>query len=110
MRSDLFVINFLPGFFDDSGIYLNNGEGVYSKITEISAYNKTFAVGNFNGDKFADIFRADGFHWSVAEGSESGTGEFHIRANSEFLYGPDLIFGDFNGDGKTDEMRVHGLP
>ena len=61
-----------------------------------------FVIGDFVGDKKADVFYADGTNWWVSEG---GTGPFTFYATSSFKL-PDLLFGDFDGDGKTDVAGV----
>ena len=60
------------------------------------------AIGDFDGDRRADIFYADGITWWVSYG---GYGPFVPTANSSFQV-KDLRFGDFDGDGATDVFGV----
>lgn len=61
-----------------------------------------FVVGDFVGDKRADVFYADGANWWISDG---GLAPFVLYATSGFKL-PDLIFGDFDGDGKIDVASV----
>jgi hypothetical protein len=61
-----------------------------------------FVVGDFVGDKRADVFFADGQNWWVSDG---GTGPFVLYATSSFKR-PDLAFGDFDRSGKTEVAGV----
>jgi hypothetical protein len=61
-----------------------------------------FAIGDFVGDKRADVFYADGANWWVSDG---GVAPFKLYASSSFLR-EDLGFGDFDGDGKMDVVGV----
>ncbi len=48
------------------------------------------------------MFRTNGTNWFV---SESGSGRWQ-QINTSRVRLPDLAFGDFIGDGKTDVFRV----
>jgi hypothetical protein len=61
-----------------------------------------FVIGDFVGDKRADVFYADGENWWVSDG---GVTPFVLYATSSFKL-PDLIFGDFDGDQKIDVAGV----
>jgi FG-GAP-like repeat len=61
-----------------------------------------FVIGDFVGDKRADVFYADGANWWVSDG---GVAPFTLYASSSFLR-DDLGFGDFDGDGKMDVVGV----
>lgn len=61
-----------------------------------------FVVGDFVGDKRADVFYADGENWWVSDG---GVAPFVLYATSSFKL-PDLIFSDFDGDQKMDVAGV----
>ena len=61
-----------------------------------------FVVGDFVGDKRADVFFADGQNWWVSDG---GTGPFELYATSSAKL-RDLAFGDFDGGGKTEVASV----
>jgi hypothetical protein len=61
-----------------------------------------FVIGDFVGDKRADVFYADGANWYVSDG---GVSPFVLYATSSFKI-PDLAFGDFDGDGKVDIVGV----
>jgi hypothetical protein len=49
-----------------------------------------------------DVFRAGGTNWFISEG---GTGKWKKLNDSRHRL-PDLAFGDFTGDGKTDVFRA----
>jgi hypothetical protein len=61
-----------------------------------------FVIGDFVGDKRADVFYADGKNWWVSDG---GVAPFTVYASSSFVR-EDLGFGDFDGDGKMDVVGV----
>lgn len=56
------------------------------------------AVGDFNGDRVADVFQAVGTVWVY---SPSGRREWHML-NDSSLRLDQLGLGDFDGDGRTD--------
>jgi len=60
------------------------------------------AVGDFDGNKIADIFWADGQTWWVSYGGNTNFKEVQTSSFRE----ADLRFGDFNGDGNTDVFGV----
>jgi len=62
------------------------------------------AIGDFDGDRRADVFYTDGREWLVSYG---GTGFFTHYAYAIHRV-PDLRFGDFNNDRKTDVFGVVG--
>jgi hypothetical protein len=61
-----------------------------------------FVIGDFVGDRKADVFYADGTAWWVSDG---GTGPFTEYATSSYKR-PDLLFGDFDGSGKAEVAGV----
>jgi FG-GAP-like repeat len=61
-----------------------------------------FVIGDFVGDKRADVFFADGQNWWVSDG---GTAPFELYATSSFK-GQDLLFGNFDSSGKTEVASV----
>jgi hypothetical protein len=61
-----------------------------------------FVIGDFVGDKRADVFFADGQNWWVSDG---GTAPFELYATSSFK-GQDLLFGNFDNSGKTEVASV----
>jgi hypothetical protein len=61
-----------------------------------------FVIGDFVGDKRADVFFADGQNWWVSDG---GTAPFELYATSSFV-GQDLIFGNFDSSGKMEVASV----
>jgi hypothetical protein len=61
-----------------------------------------FVIGDFVGDKRADVFFADGTNWWVSDG---GVAPFALYAASSFLK-PDLAFGVFDNNGKTEVAGV----
>jgi hypothetical protein len=62
------------------------------------------AVGDFDGDKRADIFYSDGQAWYVSFGAVAVWTNYALAAHRV----RDLRFGDFNNDGKTDVFGVVG--
>lgn len=76
------------------------GASQWEKINEThpSLPFAEFRVGDFIGDRRADVFYADGQNWWVSDG---GTAPFALTATSGYK-AANLGFGDFNGDGKTD--------
>jgi hypothetical protein len=56
------------------------------------------AVGDFVGDKRADVFYADGVNWYVSDG---GVGPLVLYASSSFRI-PDIAFGHFDKDHIND--------
>jgi len=61
-----------------------------------------FVIGDFVGDKRADVFFADGQNWWVSDG---GTAPFELYATSSFKR-QDLLFGNFDSSGKTEVASV----
>lgn len=86
----------------------------YSKISSINSayvlldkansYDKEYLTGDFNGDKVADIFTANGSGWYVSWGGMSGLKK--INTASEKII--DLKVGDFNVDGRSDIFYGNG--
>lgn len=72
------------------------------RLTLLPNAVSAMAVGDFDGNKIADIFWADGHTWWVSYG---GNTTFKEVQTSSFGRS-DLRFGDFNGDGKTDVFGV----
>ncbi|MCA9665191.1 MAG: VCBS repeat-containing protein [Myxococcales bacterium] len=60
------------------------------------------AIGDFDGDGRADLFRTSGGAWFW---SRSGSGAWAQRNSSSYTLAS-LRFGDFDGDGKTDVFRA----
>ncbi|MDH0864172.1 FG-GAP-like repeat-containing protein [Mitsuaria sp. GD03876] len=58
------------------------------------------AMGDFNGDGKADLFRGDGTYWQVC--LSTGTGFNCSNWGSSTALTREVVFGDFNGDGKLD--------
>ena len=92
-------------FFSGPGaVLLNRGKGSFQRRDEPDIYNWWIGVVDVNGDGIPDIIHDDlfvGVIW-IALGNGDGT----FRYSSTIL--PDdqdvagLVFGDFDGDGKTD--------
>jgi hypothetical protein len=88
-------------------VLLGNGDGTFQNPLTYSigdAYPlSTIAVGDVNGDGYADIsaFSGDGYLW-VLLGNGDGTFQTAIKslADNQFVY--TMAIGDFNGDGKPD--------
>jgi hypothetical protein len=74
-----------------SGVTVNSDPGVVS-----------YVIGDFVGDKRADVFFADGQTWWVSDG---GTEPFVVYQTSSFKR-RDIAFGDFDGSGKTEVVGV----
>jgi hypothetical protein len=79
-----------------------NRDPTGGKLLLLPGAVSAMAVGDFDGDKIADIFWADGQTWWVSYG---GNTPFKEVQTSSFRR-PDLRFGDFNGDGRTDVFGV----
>jgi hypothetical protein len=62
----------------------------------------SYVIGDFVGDKRADVFFADGQTWWVSDG---GTQPFVVYQTSSFKP-PDIAFGEFDGSGKTEVIGV----
>jgi len=60
------------------------------------------ATGDFNGDRIADIFYADGQLWWVSYGGNTP----FVPVNTSSFAVRDLRFGDFDGDGAADVFGV----
>jgi hypothetical protein len=74
-----------------AGTTVNSDPGVVS-----------YVIGDFVGDKRADVFFADGQTWWVSDG---GTAPFVVYQTSSFRRA-DIAFGDFDGSGKTEVIGV----
>ncbi|MBI4738064.1 VCBS repeat-containing protein, partial [Candidatus Woesearchaeota archaeon] len=57
--------------------------------------------GDFDGDKYTDVFATWGSRWWV---SYKGTSTWTAYANTSVTES-ELEFGDFDGDGRTDALR-----
>jgi hypothetical protein len=113
----------LLGDFDGDGrtdvVALHNGEFVVSwgglstwevlnpnptggRLTLLPQAVSAMAVGDFDGNKIADIFWADGHTWWVSYGGNTPFKEVQTSSFEKI----DLRFGDFNGDGRTDVFGI----
>ena len=81
---------------------LLNPNPTAGRLTLLPSAVTAMAVGDFDGNKLADIFWADGQTWWVSYG---GTTAFQEVQTSSF-HRSDLRFGDFNGDGRTDVFGI----
>jgi hypothetical protein len=61
-------------------------------------------LGDFNGDKKADVFTTWGGKWRVSFG---GTSNWQI-INTSSVGVSEILLGDFNGDGKADVFTTWG--
>jgi hypothetical protein len=81
-----------------------SGASKLEKINESAPALSDLAVGDFDGDRRADVFYSDGRAWFVSSAGVAPFTQFAL-SNSRVS---DLAFGDLNGDGKTDVLGVVG--
>jgi hypothetical protein len=80
------------------------GAGPITYLTASSYDRSQLAIGDFDGDGRADIFRTDGTAWWWLSG---GRGSWERRNTSSAELGQ-IAFGDFDGDGSTDVFHANG--
>ncbi len=100
-------------------VLLGNGDGSHGWFTaapgeQVGASPRSVAVGNFNGDSYADLVVANG---GANGGGDSlsvllgrGTGDFDPASTPTVTTGgirpSSVAVGDFDGDGKADDLAV----
>ncbi|MFM9880348.1 MAG: FG-GAP-like repeat-containing protein [Burkholderiaceae bacterium] len=115
-KSDLLRIN-ATGYW----LFMSKGDGTFSELTANYPGSPNFGttstnwlpqIGDFNGDGKTDFMRVDATQYWMFLGNGDGTFN-HVTAsypggfnfgNSPGNWMPQA--GDFNGDGKTDLMRI----
>ncbi len=78
------------------------GISAWTVVAGLAAQIDDVAVGDFDGDRLADIFLADGATWSYAAGAKT----WKFLSNSS-MRADQLRFGDFTNDGRTDVFWVN---
>ncbi|WP_263351093.1 FG-GAP-like repeat-containing protein [Acidicapsa acidisoli] len=104
---DLAVANDYPA--NTVAILLGNGNGTFTESPDspipVGQSPESIAVGDFNGDGFADLATVNDVDATVTILLGSGNGPFTQAASSPVKvgYGPEsIVVGDFNGDGIPD--------
>ncbi len=101
---DLIAVNFSNGYY----VYLGNGDGtVQMPIAHtVTGQIEGMAVADVNGDSKTDLLLAittdRGDTTDVQVLFSNGDGTFRTGPLTTNIAGPQLLTGDFNGDGKTD--------
>jgi hypothetical protein len=101
----------LVGFGDNIGVFLGDGNGTFSEVTDLegSIYSGWLGIGDFDNDGHADIFANYDCSWQLfPQGSSElwlghGDGTFStgtLFQTTECLGA--IAIGDVNDDGKTD--------
>ncbi|MEG3845148.1 FG-GAP-like repeat-containing protein, partial [Microcoleus sp. herbarium14] len=111
--SDVAVVNASPG--STSGtitILLANSSGTgalnFSTNLTVQSLPAFVAVGDFNGDTFADLAVPNSVSNNISVFLGNGTGGFGARTNFGAGTNPNSIaLGDFNGDNKLDLAAVN---
>jgi hypothetical protein len=105
-KLDLATVNYNNGETGSVSILLGDGKGKFGAHTdyETGAGPDGLAIGNFNGDKFADLAVANliGGSMSVLPGNGDGTFGAHVDfPTDQFPLG--IAAGQFHGKSKTKE-------
>jgi hypothetical protein len=85
-----------------SGWEVLNDNPTAGRLTLLPSAVSAMAVGDFDGNKVADIFWADGHTWWVSYGGNTAFQEVQTSG----FHRTDLRFGDFNADGRTDVFGI----
>lgn len=120
---DLCIIQNKGAGYYEVKIKLNNGDGSYSDVPgsfvdnhiKFSSEHKTKSVGDFNGDGKLELFLIKGYASETYQGriieiiNFAGTWQYSSKeVRIQGLWdSEELIFSDFDGDGRTDIMKIY---
>ncbi len=103
-KPDLVTTNYSPGTV---AVLLGNGDATFGRVTPVPGNNSRFvALRDLNGDGRLDLVAgllAGGTSVSLGNGDGSFGTEVDYPAG-----GSTVVFGDLNGDGKTDLVTISG--
>jgi RHS repeat-associated protein len=101
--------------------YTSNGDGTFTLRPHhttgenwgTSAGSYPIVTGDFNGDGKTDFLRIQGEWWREYTSKGNGTFILQPHHNTGELWGTSagtypIVTGDFNGDGRTDFLRIQG--
>ncbi len=109
----LSVFTIRDNCYDFEGWYLSDGgRKSWFPVAASRVGRASLAVGDFDADGKEDLFYGDGSRWFAAHGGRAGWhplgfGSWEPLAYSG-LQAPDLAFGQFLGDDRTDVFRGNG--
>ena len=85
-------------------ILLGQGDGSFGAPlqVELTNFNPSLVVGDFNNDKKMDLVFIDPTSNSLQEAAGNGDGSFQTPVTLETASGSRLVSGDFDGDGNLD--------
>jgi Bacterial pre-peptidase C-terminal domain/FG-GAP-like repeat len=115
VKVDSSLLKNSQGYTNSSYQLSISNNSLFSNIDDKNSDGQMFYTGDFNGDGIQDVFRQERGSWvngaKDAEfliGKANGSFDAPVQvANSSLFQGNNnrLIFGDFNGDRKTDIIR-----
>jgi hypothetical protein len=115
-KTDILKIDISPSETSLRGFYVGISDGTKFGTAEWTRWytnvNYRYLTGDFNGDGKTDILKIDisssetslrGFYVGISDGTKFGTAEWaRWYTNVNYRY----LTGDFNGDGKTDILKI----